>query len=59
MMVVAENRRPFNIESDTMNAELSGTAAKATVISVRQQNEQFFEPIKRLNQKTFADMGKA
>ena len=23
------------------------------------KNEQFFEPIKRLNQKTFADMGKA
>ena len=38
---------------------MSGTAAKEAFISGRlQKNEQFFEPIKRLNQKTFADMGK-
>ena len=51
---------PLNIESDIMNAELSGTAAKEPFISGRlRKNEQFFEPIKRLNQKTYADMGKA
>ena len=51
---------PLNIESDIMNVELSGTAAKEPFISGRlQKNEQFFEPIKRLNQKTYADMGKA
>ena len=47
-------------ESDIMNVELSGTAAKEAFISGRlQKNEQFFEPNKRLNQKTFANMGKA
>ena len=51
---------PLNIESDIMNAELSGTAAKEPFISGRlRKNEQFFEPIKRLNQKTYAHMGKA
>ena len=51
---------PLNIESDIMNAELYGTAAKEAFISGRlRKNEQFFEPIKRLNQKTFADIGKA
>ena len=51
---------PLNIESDIMNAELSGTAAKEPFISGRlQKSEQFFEPIKWLNQKTYADMGKA
>ena len=50
----------FNIQSDIMNAELSGTTAKEAFISGRlQKNEQFFDSIKRLNQKTFADMGKA
>ena len=51
---------PLNIESDIMNAEFSGTAAKEPFISGRlRKNEQFFEPIERLNQKTYADMGKA
>ena len=51
---------PFNIESDIMNAELSGTAAKeAFIYGMLRKNEQFFEPIKRLNQKTFANIGKA
>ena len=51
---------PLNIESNIMNAELSGTAAKEPFISGRlRKNEQFFEPIKWLNQKTYADMGKA
>ena len=51
---------PFNIESDIMNAALSGTAAKEAFIYNRlRKKEQFSEPIKRLNQKTFADMGKA
>ena len=51
---------PFNTESDIMNVELSGTAAKEAFISGRlRKNEQFLEPNKRLNQKTFADMGKA
>ena len=66
MMVVAEYRIlsgaavPLNTESDIMNAKLSGTAAKEAFISGRlQKNEQFFEPNKRLIQKTFADMGKA
>ena len=50
---------PFNIETDIMNAELYGTAAKEPFISGRlRKNEQFFEPIKRLNQKTYADMGR-
>ena len=40
----------FNIESDMINAELSGIAAKETFISDKlQKKEQFFEPIKRLN----------
>ena len=43
---------PFNVDSDIMNAELSGTPAKEAFISDRlRKNEQFFEPIKRLNQK--------
>ena len=51
---------PFNTGSDIMNAELSGTAAKEAFVSFRlRKNEQFLEPNKRLNQKTFADMGKA
>ena len=51
---------PFNTESGIMSAELSGTAAKEAFISGRlRKNEQFFEPNKRLIQKTFADMGKA
>ena len=51
---------PFNIESDIMNAALSGTAAKEAFIYDRlRKKEQFFEPIKRLNQKTLADIGKA
>ena len=51
---------PLNIESDIMNAELSGTAAKKPFISGRlRKNEQFFEPIKRLNQKTYAHIEKA
>ena len=51
---------PFNVKSDIMNAELSGTAAKEAFISDRlQKNEQFFKPIKRLNYKTLAGMGKA
>ena len=51
---------PFKIESDIMNAELSGTAAKKAFISDRlRKKEQFFEPIKRLNYETLADMGKA
>ena len=51
---------PLNIESDIMNAELSGTAAKKPFISGRlRKNKQFFEPIEWLNQKTYADMGKA
>ena len=46
---------PFNIES-----ELSGTAAKEAFMSDRlRKKEEFFEPIERLNQKTFSDMGKA
>ena len=41
---------PFNIESNIMNAELSGTAAKEALISDRlRKNEQFFEPFKTLN----------
>ena len=53
-------RYPLNIEVDIMNAKLSGTAAKEAFISGRlRKNEQFFEPIKRLKQKTFADIGKA
>ena len=51
---------PFNIESDIMNAALSGTAAKEAFIYDRlQKKEQFFKPIKRVNQKTLANMGKA
>ena len=43
-----------------MNAELSGTVAKEAFISGRlQKNEQFLESNKRLNQKTFVNMGKA
>ena len=43
---------PLNIESDIMNAELPGIAAKEAFISDRlHKNEQFFEPFKRLNQK--------
>ena len=41
---------PFNIESDIMNTELSGTAAKEAFISDRlRKKEQVFEPIKSLN----------
>ena len=51
---------PFNIESDIMNAALSGTVAKEAFIYDRlRKKERFFEPIKRLNQKTLADIGKA
>ena len=47
---------PFNTKSDIMNAELSGTAAKKAFIFGRlRKNDKFFEVIKRLNQKTFAD----
>ena len=50
----------FNTESDIMNAELSGTAAKEAFTSGRlRKNEQFLEPNKRLNQKAFVDMGEA
>ena len=43
-----------------MNAELSDTAAKEAFAFDRlRKHEQFIEPIKRHNQKTFADMGKA
>ena len=39
---------PFNIESDIMSAELSGTAAKKAFISDRlRKKEHFFEPIKK------------
>ena len=51
---------PFNTEPDIMNAELSGDAAKEAFISGSlRKNEQFFEPNKKLNQKTVADMGTA
>ena len=41
---------PFNIESDIMNAELSGTAAKEAFISDRVRKiKQLSQPIKRLN----------
>ena len=41
---------PFNIESDIMNAELSGTAAKESFISDRLRKKvQFFKTIKSLN----------
>ena len=51
---------PFSIESDIMNAALSGTAAdRAFVYDRLRKKEQFFEPIKTLDQKTLADMGKA
>ena len=43
-----------------MNAELSGTAEKEAFISNRlRKKEQFFEPMKNLNKKTLAVMGKA
>ena len=41
---------PFNIESDILNAELSGTAAKEAFISDRVRKiKQLSQPIKRLN----------
>ena len=43
---------PLNIESDIMNAELSGSAAKEAFISGRlRKNEQFIEPIKKAEPK--------
>ena len=51
---------PVNIETDIMNAESVGTAAKQAFISERlQKNERFFDPIKKQKLKTFADVGKA
>ena len=50
---------PFNIESDILNAALSGTDTKEAFIYDRlRKKEQLFEPIKRLNKKHLPIWGK-
>ena len=48
-----------DIASDVLRAEAAGKEAKETFIRDRlEKNDNFFEPIKRLNLKTLGDMNK-
>ena len=51
---------PLEIEKDVLGAEALGQEAKIQFIETRLKSDEksFFDPVKRLNLKTFSAMGK-